>query len=60
MYWEKIRPVSAPAFKEIQVLRMYPLMKTWTELEAAKRDKYESTYGRAHGKVSDFLLLILV
>ena len=45
-----MQPIDVEIFDPL--VHEYPLMLNWTEVEAAKRDGYDTSYGHGNGKVS--------
>lgn len=51
IYWEKVQPISLETFDPLT--RQFPLMLNLHELEAEKRDDYDTLNGHGHGKVNN-------
>lgn len=50
MYWEKVQPTSIETYDPFS--SEYPFMINWSEIEARKRDQYDTDNNRGHGKVN--------
>ena len=50
MYKEKVQPIAVETYDPLS--SEYPLMINWSEIEAGKRDQYDTDNGRGHGKVN--------
>ncbi|KAM3215572.1 hypothetical protein ACQJBY_067537 [Aegilops geniculata] len=53
MCWEKVQPTSVETFDPLS--SEYPLMVNWSEMEAKKRDSYDTENDRGHGTIDDLI-----